>query len=75
MNEKKNLSPPSPSPLKEEKKAKKLSWTYNSQMHCLNLVCGVLRVEGVCTAKTILVQQGSTELRMHENRILVLPAC
>jgi len=37
---------------------------------CLNFVCGVLRVEGVCTMK---VQQGSMELRMCGNRILVLP--
>jgi len=55
MNEKKNLSPLSPLNGRR-RKTKKLSQTlkaYNSQMDRIILVCGVLRVEGVCTMKTI----------------------
>jgi len=55
---------------------KKLSQTlraYNLQMRTTILVCGVLKVEGVCTTKIVQIQQGSTELRMWENRVLVLP--
>jgi len=55
---------------------KKLSQTlraYNSQMHETIMVCEVLKVEGVSSAKMIPVQQGNTELHMHENLALVLP--
>jgi len=72
MNEKKNLSPEPPK-RKKKKKTKKLSQTlraYNSQMRGTILVCGVLRVEDVCTTK---VQQGSLELHMRKNCVLVLP--
>ena len=40
---------------------------------CSNLVCGVLKLEGVSTAKIVLFHQGSTELRRCENCIFVLP--
>ena len=33
----------------------------------------VLKVEGVCSAKMIPIQEGSTELHMHENCVLFLP--
>jgi len=77
MNEKKNLSPPSP--LNGRKKWRNWAKIWELIIHrcigqsCLNLVCEVLRVEGVCSTKTIQAQQGSTELRMRENRVLVLP--
>ena len=38
-----------------------------------NLVFGVLKLEGVSTAKIILFHQGSTELRRCENWVFVLP--
>ena len=39
-----------------------------------NLECGVLKLEGISTAKIVLFYQGSTELRRCENCIFVLPA-
>ena len=38
-----------------------------------NLECGVLKVEGVSTAKVVLFHQGSTELRRCENCVFFLP--
>jgi len=73
MNKKKNLSPPSP--LNRRNKMKKLSQTlraYNLQMHWTMLKFGMWGAEGGGHLH-YEVQQGSTELRMRENRILVLP--
>ena len=38
-----------------------------------NLVCGVLKLAGVSTAKIVLFNQSSTELRRCENCVFVLP--
>ena len=38
-----------------------------------NLECGVLKVEGVSTAKIVLFHHGSTELRRCENCVFFLP--
>ena len=38
-----------------------------------NLACGVLKLEGVSTAKIVLFNQGSTELRRCENCVFFLP--
>ena len=54
---------------KEEEKTKKLSQCLKSHISgtleiiCSNLECGVLKLEGVSTAKIILFHQGTTELR------------
>ena len=39
-----------------------------------NLECGVLKLEGVSTAKFVLFHQGSTELRRCENCVFLFPA-
>ena len=44
-----------------------------SKQSCSNLVYGVLKVEDICSIKMIAIQEGSTELHMHENCILFLP--
>ena len=38
-----------------------------------NLECGVLKLEGMSTAKIFLFHQGSTELQRCENCVFVLP--
>jgi len=75
MNEKNNLSPPPP---KRKKKTKKLSQTlraYNSRMHwTILLKFGMWGAEGGGRLHyENNVQQGSTELHMCKNRVLVLP--
>ena len=40
---------------------------------CSNLECGVLKLEGMYTAKMVLFHQGSTELRRCENCVFFLP--
>ena len=40
---------------------------------CSNLECGVLKLEGMFTAKIVLFHQGSIELRRCENCVFVLP--
>jgi len=40
---------------------------------CINLVCEVLKVVGICSTKMIPVQKENTELRMCENRVVVIP--
>jgi len=76
---KEESKPPEP-PKRKKKKQRNWVKLWELIIHrcigqsCLNLVCGVLTVEGVCTMKKTLVQQGSTELRMLENCVLVLPA-
>ena len=61
------------------KKTKKLSQFLKSHISELlkrfrsNLKCGVLKVEGVSTAKLVLFHQGSTELRRCENCVFFLP--
>jgi len=67
VNVRKEESKP-PSPLNGRRKKKETESNFKSFTDsCLNLVCGVLKVEGICTTK------GSTKLRMCENRVLVLP--
>ena len=39
---------------------------------CPNLVCGVLKVEEICSVRMIPIQEGSTELCIRENCILFL---
>ena len=61
------------------KKTKKLSQFLKSHISerlkrfRSNLECGVLKLEGVSTAKIVLFHQGSTELRRCENCIFFLP--
>ena len=38
-----------------------------------SLECGVLKLEGVSTAKLVLFHEGSTELRRCKNCVFVLP--
>ena len=38
-----------------------------------NVECGVLKLEGMSTAKFVLFHQGSTELRRCENCVFFLP--
>jgi len=64
MNEKKNLSPPSP--LNGRKKWRNWAKLWELIIHrcngqsCLNLVCGVLRVEGVCITLSSTREHGAT---------------
>ena len=71
--EKNNLSPLSP--LNEEKKKKlsqllKLIFPHCITQSCSHLECGVLKVEGACSIKMIPIQEGSTELCVHEICVL-----
>ena len=42
-------------------------WPYISQLRYSKLVCGVLKLEGICRIKMIPIREGSMELRVHEN--------
>ena len=65
--------------IRRRKKTKKLSQFLKSHISgmperfCSNLECGVLKLEGMYTAKFILFHQGSTELRRCENCVFFLP--
>ena len=64
--------------IRRRKKTKKLSQFLKSHISGTpearsNLECGVLKLEGVSTAKIILFHQGSTELRRCENCVFFLP--
>ena len=61
---------------KKQKKTKKLSQFLKSRISKQfrsNLVCGVLKLAGMATAKIILFHQGSTELWRCKNWVFVLP--
>ena len=58
---------------KIRKKTKKLISRECLQRFRSNLECGVLKLEGVSTAKIVLFHQGGTELRRCENCVFFLP--
>ena len=65
--------------IRRKKKNKKLSQFLKShisgtrEVFRSNLECGVLKLEGMSTAKIVLFHQGSTELRRCEKCVFFLP--
>ena len=60
------------------KEMKNLNWflkAYISQSHCSNLICGVLKVEGMCSTKMIPIQRGSTELCTYAWKLRFVSSC